>query len=162
MSGAVAVTTIHQVGPRGAGTSTLRTTPTILTFRGHLSTMSNLLKKRRPTVSGSQNWQSSCTRLDHRQIRDLTDFPSEKAAVDRCDEDASRHRQGVSRCLSPPQVVFGRHLCTDQTLRSPFPSNRAATLLTHFTSGMQRCRRQTRRPYPVAHQVEGKYDNSPS
>ena len=124
--------TAIQVRPRGLRTSTSRTTATNLvsTPRRRFSTMSNLLKKRRPTASEAQVGPSSCMASNYHRIHDLTDFPSEEAAAHRWDKDASRHCQGVGRCFSPSQVVFGMHRRTDQTLRSPLPSNRTAVWLT--------------------------------
>ena len=57
--------------------------------------------------------------------------PRSKATADyRCYEDASRHRQRVSRCVPSPQIVFGRRHCTHQTLRSRFLLDNAPTPLT--------------------------------
>ena len=93
--------------------------------------MSNLLRKRRPTVNEAQIEPSSCTRPTHHTIRKLTYYPSKEAAAHRWDKDASRHCQGINRRFPPSQIVFGVHRCPCQTLRSPFPSNRAAISLTY-------------------------------
>ena len=106
------------------------TTNSVSTPHRRLSTMSNFLRRRRPTADEAQTGPSSCTRSNYRQICKLTDFSSEEAAVHRWDKDASGHRQGVSRCFWPSQVVFGMYRCADQTLRSALPSNRAAISLT--------------------------------
>ena len=42
---------------------------------------------------------------------------SQETAIHRCRQDVGRHREGVDRCFSAPQVVFGRHQRTDQALR---------------------------------------------
>ena len=92
--------------------------------------MSNLLRKRRPTTTGgTETRPSSRTGSNCHHIRKLTFFHSEETAAHRCGRDTSRHREGVSRCLSTSQVVPGRHQCTHKTLQSAFPSNRTTISL---------------------------------
>ena len=55
---------------------------------------------------------------------------SEETAVHRCNEDAVGYRKRVSRRLSSPQIVFGRHQCARQALRCAVSSNNNATTLT--------------------------------
>ena len=93
-SGAVAVTQQFTcVLVVNIGTSTLRTTATDLVSTTHrrLSTMSNLLRKRRPTTSGAQIGPSSCTTSNYYQIRKFTNLHSEETATNRRDEDYSRY-----------------------------------------------------------------------
>ena len=92
--------------------------------------MSNLLRKRRPTASGTAIGPSSCASPGRYRILNLTISSSKETTVHRWNKDASRHRKGVCRRLSAPQIVFGRHQCAYQTLRRASLSNRASTLLT--------------------------------
>jgi hypothetical protein len=55
---------------------------------------------------------------------------SKETVVHRWDEDAARHRKGVSRRFSTLQIVFGMHQCAHETLRRTFLSNNLSTLLT--------------------------------
>lgn len=113
--------------------STLRTTTTnqVPTPRRRLSTMSNLLRKRRSMTNETQIGLSSCTRSTRHRLRKLMDFRGQEAAAGRCGGGASGHRRGVGRCLWPSQIVLGTYQCTNQTPRSLFPLNGAATLLMH-------------------------------
>ena len=67
---------------------------------------------------------------EHRTPK-LTHFPSEEAAILRWDEDVSTICEGVIRCFSTPQIVFGRYQCPHPTPRSAFSPNRAPISLTH-------------------------------
>ena len=74
---------------------------------------------------------TSCTNgLSYHHSPNLTTSRSEKTAVRRCNEDAARYRKRVSRRLSSPQIVFGRHQCAHQTLRCAVPSNGNSITLT--------------------------------
>jgi hypothetical protein len=42
---------------------------------------------------------------------------SQETTIHRCRQDVTRHFQGIFRCVSTPQVVFGRHQRADQALR---------------------------------------------
>ena len=127
-------TAIEAHGPRGKHSSILRTTKTNCpnhTSYEQLQNMSSILRKRRPTASGTEIGPSSCTNRGYYRSSSLTTFPSEKTAIHRCGKDVTRHRKGVCRCSPAPQIVFGRDLRTHQTLRSAFLSNRAAISLTY-------------------------------
>ena len=57
--------------------------------------MSNLLRKRRPTASGTAIEPSSCASPGYYRIPNLTVFNSEETTAYRWSKDASRHRKGV-------------------------------------------------------------------
>ena len=85
---------------------------------------------------------------------------SEETTVHRCDEDAARYRKGISRRLSAPQIVFGRHQRHRETLRGGFLPNFAPAVLTEFIPAKQGCRRKARGPRPMVDQVEGRRDGN--
>ena len=125
-----------QVCPRGTGASILQTTTTnylASTTHEPLQTMSNILRKRRPTASGTGIEPSSCANSGYDSSPNLLTSHSEKTAAHRCNKDVVRHRKGIGRCSSPPQVMFGRHQCTHQTLRRAFLPGCAPTLLTDLS-----------------------------
>ena len=42
---------------------------------------------------------------------------SKETATHRCHEGVSRHRKGIGRCISSPQILLGWHQCAHQKLR---------------------------------------------
>lgn len=93
--------------------------------------MSSILRKRRPTVSGTGIGPSSCTNPGYYRGPNLMTFHSKKTAVRRRNENAFGHRKRIIRCLSSSQVVFRLHQCAHQTLRRAFISNRATAPLMY-------------------------------
>ena len=65
--------------------------------------------KRPPATSETPIGPTSCTNLGYYHSLNLTTFRSEETAVHRRDKGGIRHRKGVSRRLSTPQIVFGRN-----------------------------------------------------
>ena len=103
------------------------------TSRRKLQTMSNFLRKRRPTPGGTGIGPSSRTRPDYYHNPNLMTLCSEETTAHRHDKDTARHRNGVSRRPSAPQIVFGRYQCARQTLRSAFSPNDASASLTYLS-----------------------------
>ena len=96
--------------------------------------MSNILRKRRPTASGTGIEPTSCTHPRYHPILVTLMTPrSEEATVHRRDENAAGHCEGVSRRSSAPQIVFGGHQRAHQTLRCAFSSDVEPTPLTFLS-----------------------------
>ena len=101
------------------------------TSRKPTSTMSKILRKRRPTASGVEIGPNTCTRLGYYHIHNLKVFCSEETAAHRCGKDVTRYRERVDRCFSASQIVLGGHRCAHKTLRSAFRLDRLAIPLIY-------------------------------
>ena len=123
--------------------------------------MPDLLGKRHPPASEAGIGPSSCTSdWTIIIIRDLTVLHSEEAAVRRYGKDATTHHERGSRCFSASEIVLRIHQCAHGTPPSAFPSKSRHDLADVYLTGIKRCRRQARRPYHMASQVQGKWDVS--
>ena len=98
--------------------------PPLARFIINASTMSGILRKRPPSTGGTPTEPSSCkTSFPPSGLSNPLTTNSQETAVRRCRQGATRHREGILRCVSTPQVVSRRHQRPDQALRRTSISN---------------------------------------